>query len=102
MPLDVEPAHLAIVCEILARHLPEHRVSAFGSRVTGRARKYSDLDLLIEGEPLGFERLGALRDAFSESDLPYRVDCVEAAGLAPEFRALIGVVYPLQPPLGVH
>lgn len=95
MPLDVVPAHLAIVRDILARHLPEHRVSAFGSRVTGRARPYSDLDLLVEGEPLGFERLGALRDAFSESDLPYKVDCVEAASLGPDFRAGIGELYPL-------
>ena len=46
--LDVEPRHLDTVRTILRRHVPEYEVRAFGSRVHGRPRKFSDLDLRSE------------------------------------------------------
>jgi uncharacterized protein len=48
---------------------------AFGSRVKGKVKPFSDLDLVVVGEkamPPGL--LWNLREAFSETDLPYRVD----------------------------
>lgn len=51
--LDLTPEQRDTVTRILARHVPEREVRAFGSRVTGRAWRYSDLDLVILGaEPL--------------------------------------------------
>jgi predicted nucleotidyltransferase len=48
---------------------------AFGSRVQGTARPYSDLDLVvIAGTPLPLTALAALADDFSRSDLPWKVD----------------------------
>lgn len=73
MSLDVRPDHLKIVQDILSIHVPDRQVWAFGSRVTGKARETSDLDLAIMGDsPLEFESLAALRDAFSESRIPYK------------------------------
>ena len=78
MLLDVRPDHLKIVQDILGTHVPDREVWAFGSRVTGNATETSDLDLAVFGEtPLDFETLAALRDAFSESRLPYKVDVVD-------------------------
>ena len=37
--LDMSAAELAIVQEILFRHVPNARVYLFGSRATGRAKK---------------------------------------------------------------
>jgi len=42
LSLDLSAAHLAIVCDILKRHIPHYTVWAFGSRVTGNAKPYSD------------------------------------------------------------
>ena len=90
MPLDLRPDYLAIVQEILRRHVPDREVWAFGSRVRGTARDASDLDLCIRGdESMGFERLGRLRDAFSASVLPFRVDVVDWATTAETFRGII-------------
>lgn len=76
--------------EILDHWVPEYRVWAFGSRVAGRPRRYSDLDLALEGEaPLSEERLDALREAFRESPLPWQVDILDLATVDPAFRRRI-------------
>jgi predicted nucleotidyltransferase len=75
---------------ILERYIPGRRVWAFGSRATGqRVRRYSDLDIAVEGEELPFDDLAMLREALDESRLPFKVDVAELATLTPEFRARI-------------
>jgi predicted nucleotidyltransferase len=57
-------------------------VSVFGSRATGRARPFSDLDLLVvQPERLSWAQRADLRDLFEARDLPFRVDVVEAEAL---------------------
>lgn len=83
---------LALVRTLIRQHAPHHRFFAFGSRVVGgaadrrRVKPHSDLDLAIAGEPLPLEQLFALRDAFSESDLPMRVDIVQAGDLPGDWK----------------
>jgi predicted nucleotidyltransferase len=82
MTLVVEPAHLEIVREILAAHLPaDAKVWAFGSRAAGRVKPYSDLDLLVDaGRRLTISESADLSEAFSESDLPWKVDVIDRYG----------------------
>ncbi|MEW6774926.1 MAG: restriction endonuclease subunit S [Bdellovibrionota bacterium] len=88
--LDVRPDHLEIIQKILRRHVPGREIWAFGSRATWTAKEHSDLDLAVIGEePLSFQTLGALRDDFSESDLPYKVDVVDWATTSESFREII-------------
>jgi nucleotidyltransferase substrate binding protein (TIGR01987 family) len=89
--IDLTPAHLRLVRDILAAHLPPGaRVWVFGSRASGRARRYSDLDLAIDaGRPLGFGETEVLREAFDDSDLPCKVDVVDWQELGERFRASI-------------
>lgn len=88
--LDLAPEHLAIVLEILTRRVPGREVWAFGSRVQGKARKYSDLDLaVISDKPLPPGLLGDLWDDFEESDLPIRVDVLDWAATAAGFQQII-------------
>lgn len=85
--LVLAPQHLALVRRLLHVHAPHHRAYAFGSRVVTkpadrrRLKPHSDLDLVLDGPPLKPAQSFALRDAFSESDLPMRVDVVEAGDL---------------------
>ena len=88
--LDLPQEHLEIVRRILADVLPGHQVQAFGSRTDGTAGRFSDLDLLVvTDEPLDYALLGRVRDAFSESDLPFRVDVVDSATIDAAFGELI-------------
>lgn len=89
-PIDVRPEHWALVRDILRRHIPQHAVWAFGSRAKGSAKPYSDLDLaILADQPLDIAQSAALRDAFTESDLPWKVDIVEWAAIDPDFRRII-------------
>ncbi len=71
------------VRQLIDTVLPGAAVAVFGSRATGRARPFSDLDLLLIDPPrLTWRQRADLRDAFEASELPFSVDLVEAAGLA--------------------
>jgi predicted nucleotidyltransferase len=86
--LDLTPEQRDTVGRILARHVPRCEVRAFGSRFSGRAWRYSDLDLVIMGaEPLPAITLARLRADFEYSDLPFRVDVLEERDLRDAGRA---------------
>lgn len=88
--IDLPPDDLAEVRRILQFYVPECRVLAYGSRVTGRAWKYSDLDLALQGpETLDWRRVERLKDAFAISDLPIMVDVQDWAGIGESFRRII-------------
>ena len=75
--------HAALVRSLIDGVLPGAKVAVFGSRATGRARPFSDLDLLLLEPPrLSWTQSAALSDAFEASDLPFCVDVLEAEGLA--------------------
>lgn len=78
------------VSTILQRFLPEYEVWAFGSRVNGNAKPYSDLDLaIISKQPIPLPLLAEVAEAFSESDLPWKVDLVDWATTSEQFRRVI-------------
>lgn len=90
MALDISPEHLAIVQNILRRRIQQRTVWAFGSRVKGCAKPYSDLDLAILGDtPLSLAEHADLADDFSESDLPWKVDLADWCLIDDAFRAEI-------------
>ena len=88
--IDLSPHHLATVKCILAKHVPDCEVRAYGSRATWTARDYSDVDLALVGTgPLGPGVVADLKEAFQDSDLPMRVDVLDWHGVSEEFREAI-------------
>lgn len=88
--IDLAPEHLGTVRDILAAHLPGIEVRVFGSRFTGKAKRYSDLDLaVVAPAALDSDRLRLLKEAFEESDLPFRVDVVDWHVLSTGFQQVI-------------
>lgn len=76
IPKDVEKE----LKEIIFRFVNplEYKVFIFGSRSTGRAKKYSDFDIGIIGKKsVPWRILSLIEEAFEESDLPYKVDIVD-------------------------
>ena len=92
--IDLNPSYLATVERILAEHVPECEVRAFGSRATWTAKDYSDLDLAVVGKgPLDRITLGRLKESFEESNLPMRVDVLDWHSISKSFQREIGRDY---------
>lgn len=67
---------------IVDRVVPGAEVHVFGSRATGHARPFSYLDLLfVQPAQSTWLQRADLRDLFKASELPFRVDVVEAGAL---------------------
>lgn len=92
--VNAKPEHMKIIKGILTELVPEYEVRAFGSRVNGTAKKYSDLDLALVGKhKIDLRKLRQLEDAFQESDLPFRVDILDWNMIDDEFKKLIEKKY---------
>lgn len=92
--LDIKTADLKAVQAILRGYIPDREVRVFGSRLSGTAKPFSDLDLAVMGnEPLSAATLADLKEAFSESDLPFKVDIVDWAETQENFRRIIEAAY---------
>lgn len=89
--LDLSSDHRRLVLDLLSANLPRRaKTWVFGSRATGRARRYSDLDLAIDaGRRLTLDEFGKLVEVFSGSDLPYRIDLVDWQAIDDRFRKVI-------------
>lgn len=88
--LDLAPEHLRLIQRMLAERLPGREVRAFGSRVRGRAKPASDLDLVVMGEERIPDLVQAeLRADFEESDLPFCVDVLAWRDAPPGLREII-------------
>ena len=88
--LQLDPHYLSIVKDIVKTNIPDHAVFVFGSRAKGTAKPHSDLDLCLSGkEKITLSQFIILKEAFSESDLPMRVDIVDAQSISPQFKRLI-------------
>ena len=89
-PIDITPIDLKTVQQILREEVPDLEVRAFGSRVSWTARETSDLDLaLMTEEPLDISNMARLKESFSESNLPFRVDIVDWADTSENFQEII-------------
>ena len=89
-PVALNADELAVVKAILVRRVPYASVWVFGSRATGKSKKYSDLDLCVKAnQALGLDLISAMAEDFSESDLPWKVDIVDWFSVSDSFKAII-------------
>ncbi len=82
----IDSKHLLIVKDILSRR--DYSFFAFGSRVQGHPKKFSDLDLLYY-EKIDSAILSKLEEDFEESDLPFQIDLVSYHECDPNFQQLL-------------
>ncbi len=95
--IDVSDDEMSIIVATLRQCALGGEVWAFGSRYEGSAcsndsTHYSDLDLAIvtaDKNTLSMMELAKVREAFDESELPYRVNILDYWGIHSEFRAVI-------------
>ena len=101
LPIRVTPAEWAILQAAFAKvfnGLAGVTVWAFGSRTGHQSalvvKPFSDLDLIVESDlPLPQGTLAQLRDVLTESDLPWKVDVLDAKETSAAFKKMIGSSY---------
>ena len=72
--IDITDDQRKVVCTLIERHLPNTTAWVYGSRVKWTARPQSDLDMVVFTTPEQNSQVFGLREAFEESNLPFRVD----------------------------
>ena len=92
--IDVPERQLEMIKRILAEYVGDCEVRAFGSTGNGTAKEFSDLDLANVGKSKIKRRVKMLlREAFEESDLPFRDDIIDYNTVSEAFRAIIEEKY---------
>ena len=88
-PIDITADQRKTLLTLLKRHLPNTTTWAYGSRVKWTSRPQSDLDLVVFTKPDQERRVSELRDAFEESNLPFRVDLLVWRTIPERYRKQI-------------
>ncbi|MBF0626130.1 MAG: restriction endonuclease subunit S [Magnetococcales bacterium] len=91
--LDITPEQRAMLLALLRRFIPGVAVWAYGSRVKGTARPYSDLDLVVFTLPSQRPLISELKETLDESNLPFLVDVLVWSELPERFRRNIEEKY---------
>ena len=86
---DIDAAQRKTVLALLERHLPNTAAWAYGSRAKWTARPQSDLDMVVFASPEQNGQVSHLREAFEESNLPFRVDLFVWDAVPEKFRRQI-------------
>ena len=87
--IDITAGQRKTILALLQRHLPGTEAWVYGSRAKWTSRPQSDLDLVVFAGPQQRRGVGNLREAFEESDLPFRVDLFVWNEVAETFREQI-------------
>ncbi len=72
--IDITGEEREVILDLLHQHLPGVKAWVYGSRAKRTSRPESDLDLVVFAPPEQSPKVGDLREAFEESNLPFRVD----------------------------
>ena len=89
-PIHIGSLDWALVQQLMATHMAGWQVWAFGSRASGTAKPFSDLDLaVLAPHALSLHELAQLNDAFDSSDLTIKVDIVDLRAASAAFQAQV-------------
>lgn len=87
--IDLTAGQRKTVLSLLEKHLPNTTAWVYGSRAKWTARPQSDLDMVVFATPEQNSRVFNLREAFEESNLPFRVDLFVWDDVPERFRKRI-------------
>ena len=87
--IDVTAEQRKTLLALLAKHLPNTAAWVYGSRAKWTSRPQSDLDMVVFAAPQQNGRVNDLREAFEESNLPFRVDLFVWDNTPEQFRKQI-------------
>ena len=72
--IDITTNQRKAILVLLGKYLPNTTAWVYGSRVKWTSRQQSDLDMVVFATPEQHRMVSNLKEAFEESNLPFRVD----------------------------
>ena len=88
--IDLEPRYFEAVKNILNNRLKNSRIKVyvFGSRVNGKTKAASDIDLALDGGVKldYFKVIAPLKEDFEESNIKYSVDIIDLNTITDSFK----------------
>ncbi len=87
--LDLSQKELDEIIMLIGKYLPNIEVWAYGSRIKHTSTSKSDLDLVAITNKDSSRAIYDLREAFEESNLPFRIDIFLWDDIPDEFKANI-------------
>ena len=87
----LEDRHIKFIKDMLQKHIqnPEAKFYIFGSRVNGKYKKYSDVDIAIDFPGMTSDQKLKLELDFENSTFPYEVDIVDLNNIKENFKNII-------------
>jgi uncharacterized protein len=83
--IDLTKDELKIILKILKNR---QDTVVFGSRAKGKSKKFSDLDICLK-DSIKDSEYELLKEAFEESNLPFKVDLIEYDKISVFFKDLV-------------
>lgn len=77
------------IISILKEYIHPKRIILFGSRASGRSKRYADFDIAVEGVDMDIRKERLLKDALDERLGIYMVDLIDIDKVDKEFRKII-------------
>lgn len=92
---DIDPRHKKIIINIIKMKLSKAKIYAFGSRVKGTNKKYSDLDIALDNSEntIDLSVKSQLEEALAQTAIPYKVDLVDLSLIDSDFKKNIFLNY---------
>lgn len=84
--ISISTEQKSLIISLLTKILPDTQVWVYGSRINGKCNEKSDLDMVVFSKPEQKLQVMELREAFSESNLPFRVDLFVWSELPEDFQ----------------
>lgn len=95
--IDLSLKDLKTIKKILNEHFPNYEILVFGSRVNGKAKEYSDIDIALRwqnfGQKIDIFKFGNAKLDLMESDISVRVDLLDWEKIDENFQKIISQNY---------
>ena len=90
--IKLETRDRVILLEAIKKYIPSCEVRAFGSRITDKAQRFSDLDLVLiptTGRPIELSHMALFQEALACSDMEIMVDVHDWFSMPESFQQVI-------------
>lgn len=88
--IDAKKEEIEVIKKIIYKYFEFCEIRVFGSRVKGKSKVYSDIDLaIVTDKKIDWLLIEEIKEEFGESDLPYRVDVIDWNNISESFRKSI-------------
>lgn len=88
--LDLDKKYQDFIIDLVSGVIPSAEIFIYGSRVKGKALKYSDVDIALKcSDEIPFDDILRIKVLFHDSTFPYMVDVIDLNSISEKFFNLI-------------